>query len=116
LVTSNIQAARLTAAQTGVWGQSFEAVVDELRNAYVLWQASVRANKLPTEISIGDTGRMLKVRMVQPWPDGIPLKGIRGVKFGADGSALVPDDVWWRQMINDGCFCLCGVESGKSFG
>ncbi|HME84822.1 MAG TPA: hypothetical protein VKG91_09810 [Roseiarcus sp.] len=107
-VAHDSQAARLTAAQHGVRGQSFDAVVNELRKAYALWNASVRDNKPTTGFPSGDTGRKLKVRMARPWlgTDNLPLKEIRGVTFDADGSALAPDDFWWRRMIHDGHFCL----------
>jgi hypothetical protein len=110
-VESDVKAARLTAAQYGVSGQSFEAVVTELRKSFTKWKTSVEANE-PADIDTsGDTGRKLKVRWAAPvlGADNAPLRQIRGVLIETDGMACAPDDAWWRARIHDGSFHLCGV-------
>lgn len=122
-VSTDVQAARLTAAQYGIPGQSFATVVEELRKASKKWEASV-ASEAPAAVPpAGDTGRKLKVRWAHPWlgPGNVPLNEIRGVSLDRDGAGLAPDDSWWRARIHDGSFHLCGVieatlESGKSSG
>ena len=120
-VQSDIQAARLAAAQRGVPGQSFAAVVDELRKAFVDWKLASVANEPEDALPTGDTGRKLKVRMAYRWTgrDNQPVREPHGVMFNADGFALVPDSATWRRMIHRGMFWLCGVieqaeEAGKT--
>jgi hypothetical protein len=121
-VKTDIQAARLTAAQHGIPGASFDAVVKQLIQAFPSWKCSAETEKAAPAYLTGDTGRKLKVRMAHPWlgPDNLPAREIRGVTFDADGGAIAPDDAWWRRMIRCGHFCLCGVidhgeEAGNSF-
>jgi hypothetical protein len=112
-VRSDREAARLTAAQMGIPGQSFDAAVDELRKAYVQLKKLVEtgSNEPADDVFGGDTGRKLKVRMATPWSglDGKPLNTIRGVEFGESALGVVPDDAWWRRAIHEGRFELCGV-------
>jgi hypothetical protein len=120
-VKTDVQAARLAAAQHGIPGLSFDAVVKQLTIAYPSWKAAVEAKTPAPSFLTGDTGRKLKVRFARPWlgPDNLPTREIRNITFDADGAALAPDDAWWRRMIFEGHFCLCGVldageEAGKS--
>jgi hypothetical protein len=110
-VTKDIQAARLAAAQRGIPGASFDAVVKQLTQAFRSWKASVEAEKPAASFPTGDTGRKLRVRMARPWlgHENLPVSEIRGVIFDTDGAAVAPDDAWWRGMIHDGHFCLCGT-------
>ena len=93
-------------------------MVKELCTAFGPWQASVKS-KAPADMPpIGDTGRKLRVRMATPWlgVDNHPIEEMRGVLFNEDGTALAPDDCWWRGKVCEGTFHLCGIIQADGAG
>jgi len=65
-VTTDIQAARLAAAQIGIPGQSFEAVVDELRKPFS--RGKDRSRETNPDINLRSaTPAELRVRMPHLW-------------------------------------------------
>lgn len=106
------EAAARVAARLGIKGQSFNAVVDDLRKTYPSWIKAIE-NKGPGRIvNDGDTGRKLRVRFARPWldADNRPIAELMGIKFDDEGFGLAPDNREWRRFIQEGQIALYGVS------
>ena len=102
-------AAERTAAQLGIAGSTFGAVVEDLRKTYPIWIKAVASKDHPPSAPDGNTGRKLKVRLTCLAPTEDPGTEIMGVQFNKDGFGVAPDTRDWRRLINHGQVALYGV-------
>jgi hypothetical protein len=103
-------AAERTAAQLGIAGATFAAVVRDLCDTYPIWLKAVEENAPVPSAPNGDTGRKLKVRLPFSWHGAEKQPVLEfGVKFDEDGFGIAPDNRDWRRRINKGQVALYGV-------